>query len=193
LRSIGEMKFSLGGNPDSTSVTIENVSQSLGVALTDTERSLDGASIIIKRAFLVDVDTNEYEADVLFSGVVDGVKVDENVVSLMVVSDISQRGARIGNIQVTQRCRHVFKDAHCAWIEAQGGDPDFCNKVFDSEEGCLGHNNQFHFGGVPTLLAREIPPQQYPPGTGPGGWEPVPTNFPTKFDPDYQPWLDYPL
>lgn len=197
LRSLGTIKYSLGGNADATSMTIENVSQNFGVLLTDTERILDGASIVIKRAFLVDPSTNTYESDVLFNGIVDGVKIDEEVVSLSVVSDMSQRGARIGNLQITQKCRWTFnKNAsgigpNCNWQLAQGGDPLDCDLVFDSPDGCLGHNNQHRFGGVPTLLAKELPPQVYPEGVDPSGWVPTPTRFPPRLDPDFQPWREH--
>jgi hypothetical protein len=189
LRAIGGIKQSLGGNSDASSITLENVSQTLGVTLTDLDRTLDGADVVIKRAFLVDPDANTYETDELMRGVVDGVKIDEETVTLTVISDISKRTARVGNVQITQRCRHVFNVSgsgigpSCNWQVAQGGDPLDCDLVFDSPNGCAGHNNQFHFGGVPTLKAKEIPPQSYPPGIGEGGWPTVPTRY-GELDPD---------
>ena len=199
LRSIGTLKFSLGSNSDTTSIALENVSQSLGITLTDADRILDGASVRIDRAFLINPDTNQYEIDTLFNGIVDGVKINEDTVDLTVVSDMSQRNARIGNIQVTQRCRHTFNvngsgiGPDCAWQVSQGGDPLNCDLVFDSAGGCAGHNNQHHFGGVPTLLPKDLPPQTYPGDTGSGGYLPTPTRMPREFDPDFQPWREYSL
>jgi hypothetical protein len=148
---------------------------------------------------LINPDTNQYEIDTLFTGIVDGVKINEDTVDLTVVSDMSQRNARLGNIQVTQRCRHTFNvngsgiGPDCAWQVSQGGDPLNCDLVFDSAGGCLGHNNQHRFGGVPTLLPKDLPPQTYPGDTGPGGYLPTPTRMPREFDPDFQPWREYSL
>ncbi len=197
LRSIGTIKYSLGGNADSTSITLENVSQILGISLTDSSRTLDGASVRINRAFLINTNTNQYEVDPLFVGVVDGFKVNEDTIDLTVVSDMSQRNARVANIQATQRCRHTFDvngsgiGPDCAWQVSQGGDPLTCDLVFDSPGGCLGHNNQFHFGGVPTLLPKDLPVQNYPENPGPGGYEPTPTRIPRQLDPDFQPWREF--
>lgn len=190
LRALGTIKYSLGGNADNSSLVLENVSQVFGSLLTDTERTLDGASVVIKRAFLVNAITNTYETDILFTGVIDGVKVDEDSITMTVVSDMSKRTARVGNLQITQKCRFVFnKNASgigpdCNWQLAQGGDPLDCNLVFDSPDGCLGHNNQEHFGGIPTLKAKAIPPQVLPDGIDENGWPILPNRPPGRFDPD---------
>ncbi len=199
LRAIGTISYSLGGNADSTSITLENISQILGASLTDSSRTLDGASVRIDRAFLINPDTGQYEIDTLFIGVVDGFKVNEDTIELTVVSDMSQRNARIANVQATQRCRNTFNvngsgvGPDCAWQTSQGGDPLTCDLVFDSAGGCLGHNNQFHFGGVPTLLPKDLPVQNYPENPGPGGYEPTPTRNPRQLDPDFQPWREFNL
>jgi hypothetical protein len=197
LRSISTIKFSLGSNADNTSIILENVSQSLGLSFTEAERSLDGASVVIKRAWLTDPTTNLYETDTLFTGVVDGVRVSEDQIDLAIVSDMSQRNARLGNTQITQRCRWVFNvngsgiGPECGWQPAQGGDPLECDLVFDSPQGCSGHNNQHRFGGVPTLLPKDLPTQDYPENPGPGGYADVPTRSHPDLDSDYHPWREF--
>lgn len=201
LRAVSQIKFSLGSNADSAEVALENVSQTFGAELTDTDRTLDGASIIIKRAFLVTAPST-YETIELFRGVVQGIKVDQNVVTLTVVSDLSQRTARVSSRQITQRCIWTFNTSgsgvgpECGWRSGgtgnpvdQAGDPLFCDHILDSATGCLGHANQHRFGGVPLLVPKQIPVPDDPNG-GYDPFDPPRRGVGGKiFDPDIHPWI----
>jgi hypothetical protein len=153
LRSVSQIKFSIGVNADQATITLENVSKTIGLTITDTSRTLDGSRIEIRRAYKIADGT--FESISLFHGVVQGVSVDENVATLTVVSDFTQRKAQVASRQCTQRCIWTFKGTECGWTVPQGGDPDNCDLIFDSPGGCSGHNNQFRFGGVPPLISGE--------------------------------------
>lgn len=156
LRSIGAIKFSLGKAPDNSEIRLDNVSRTFGSTLTDTTRALDGAKVVIRRAFKTT--SGAYESVELFHGYVRDVKVDQDAVNLNIVSDMSRRSNQVASRAVTQRCIWTFRGVECGWTPDQPGDPTACNKVFDDAGGCLGHGNQPRFGGVPTLTpkAQEI-------------------------------------
>ncbi len=194
LRSISQIKFSLGTNPDSADISLENLSQTFGAVLTDPERTLDGASVIIKRAFLISGEST-YESMILFSGKVQNIKVDQNVVSLSLVSDMSHKAARLAYVQVSQRCRHIFNvngsgvGPDCGWRSGgtgnpvdQVGNPTDCDLILDSPNGCLGHANQHRFGGVPTLIPNHVEPV----GESNGGYDAFEPPLGGNLDADYR-------
>jgi hypothetical protein len=199
LRSINQIKMSLGGNSDMAEATLENVSRTFGAVLADTERPLDGATVVIKRAFLIDENTDTYESVIIFNGVIQNVKVDQNLVTLSILSDMNKRNAKLGNKQITQKCLAVFNvngsgvGPECGWRSGgpgnptdQVGDPLNCNKVFDSPDGCLGHANQHRFIGVPFLKPKDLPPQTGDDNGGYDDWD-RPSH---RIDPDYHPWIN---
>ena len=149
LRAIGTIKFSLGKAPDSSDITLENVSKTFGYTLSDTTRRLDGAKVIIRRLFRTSAP--DWEGIDLFYGYIRDVKITQDTVSVSIVSDMSRRSAQVASRSVTQRCIWTFRGAECGWTPDQPGNSTFCNKVFEHEEGCSGHSNQPRFGGVPTL------------------------------------------
>ena len=160
LRGISQIKFSVGANADQATIQLENVSQTLGQTISDTTRTLDGSRVEIKRAYRVA--SGSFESISIFHGVVQGLTVDENYVTLTVVSDFTSRNAVVAGRQCTQRCIWAFKSPECGWRQAEAGnppdqvgDPDDCNLIFDSDGGCKGHANQHRFGGVPPLIANQ--------------------------------------
>jgi hypothetical protein len=159
LRSVSQIKFSIGANSDQATIQLENVDLTLGQTVMDTTRTLDGSKVQIKRAYRIADGT--LESIILFNGVVQGVNVDEEFVTLSVVSDFTQRKAQVASRQCTQRCLWEFKSAECGWQQPaagnpvdQAGDPDDCSLIFDDADGgCLNHVNQHRFGGVPPLIS----------------------------------------
>lgn len=189
LRGIGTIKFSLGSAPDQSEVNIENLSRTFGATISDRARPLDGAKVIIRRAFKLSNGT--YQAVDLFHGYVRDVTVSEEIVKLSIVSDLSRRGSQVASRGLSQRCIWTFRGPECGWTPDQPGDPTFCNKVFADAAGCAGHANQVRFGGVPTLnpAVREIldlpddPDGTLGPGSGYGDADrPLPRR---RFDRDF--------
>lgn len=57
------------------------------------------------------------------------------------------------------RCRFEFKNAiGCGWTAATGGtgSAETCDKSLDGANGCVAHNNQQRFGGMPGIPKRRI-------------------------------------
>lgn len=51
------------------------------------------------------------------------------------------------------RCRHTFKDDMCQYV----GVISTCDKSYATSTGCLGRDNQDHFGGFPHMLRENDP------------------------------------
>lgn len=188
LRSISQIKFSLGGNVDGAEITLENVTGVFGAELSDTSRTLDGAFVEIRRAFMTDTVSRTYETVILFEGQVRDIKVDQSLVTLTLVSDMNKKGAKLANRAVTQRCLWTFNvqgsgiGEECGWQVSQGGDPNNCEHT---PEACAAHNNLHRYGGVPTL--KPNPNSVVVEDTGNGGYDDFLRRSPL-FDEDYRPW-----
>lgn len=171
LRNISAIKFSLSKAPDNCSFVIENVSRSLGFAITDFQRALDGSKIVIKRAFrTTDID---WETDIMFVGYINDTKVDQNNIEVTAVSDMNRRGTAVANEPLTQRCILRFNvngsgvGPICGWMTSQPGNPLSCDKGVDTPNGCQSHGNQHRFGGVPQFTDITVSNGYDPTG---GGW-----------------------
>lgn len=165
LASISAIKFSKGKAPDNAEFQIRNENSAYAGLLSEPDRVLSGAGIVIKRAFLVTESPRTFETDILFIGNVNEWRVDQDFIRISVVSDMFRRGALLAGRPLTQRCIWVFKSTECGYVNGQGGSTDvqvpgqavgvttfnFCDKVFDSAFGCQGHVNKWRFGGVPPL------------------------------------------
>lgn len=151
INKIESIKFSKGRSPDNAEVVIENVSRVFGFLLTDTQRGIDGAKAVIKKAFKIH--DGSYEAYPLFIGYVRDVRVDETQLEISIVSDMSRAGTTVAGRTITQRCIWIFKDKNCGWTIAQTGDPVFCDYGVDTPKGCKSHSNLHRFGGVPAFTA----------------------------------------
>jgi hypothetical protein len=166
LREIGQIRYTLSNAPDGCSVTVENMTKTFGRYLT-SERKLDNARVTVKRAFLTD--DGWWEIDTIFrDGYVRDSKVNGEVVTLNVVHEMSRKNATVANFPVTQRCYWIFRKEGCMWDPSQPGDPSYCSKERDTEEGCKGHGNLPQFGATGHFTIME---------SG-SGYDPYPNNFP---------------
>jgi hypothetical protein len=172
LREISAIKFSLNKTPDNASFVIENVSRSLGFTITDFQRALDGAKVVIKRAFRID--TTTWESDIMFVGYISDTRIDQQQIEVSLRSDMNRRGTSVAGNPLTQRCILKFNvngsgvGPFCGWQTSQPGDPLACDKGLDTVNGCQSHGNQHRFGGVPPFTALDTS-NGYDTGAGGGG------------------------
>lgn len=146
LRSIGQIRSSMGSSPDSASFDMENVSREKGHLLT-TNRKLDNGRATISRAFKT---PDGWEISELFTnGYIKNIKIDGEKISFSVDSEMGRKGANVAERPVTQRCYWKFKGFGCLWTPAQPGDENYCSRERDTLEGCAGHGNLTQFGAVP--------------------------------------------
>jgi hypothetical protein len=90
------------------------------------------------------VPTRTWDRKILMVGEISGVEVNENIVRIKIVSDIAPNVAFIAARPVGTNCPLVFKGVRCGY----SGPLTTCNKVYISEGGCSGRENQHRFGGV---------------------------------------------
>jgi hypothetical protein len=183
LRSVPTITYSRGDSAsDGGEFTLENLSGVFGPMFLNQARPLDGATVVIKRAFRVSAQTLPavWETDEIARGVMKIKSVTEDVVTASFISDLSDPSALIGGEPLTQRCIKVFNKggltptiitAPCGWLLGQGGDANSCDHVLDSAGGCDGHANKHRFGGVPPIavVAAVVSGSGPTGGGGPGG------------------------
>lgn len=163
IRSLPQITFSRGDtSADGGTFTLENLSSAFGPSFLNQSRPLDGAAVVVLRAFRVSPQSLPavWETDEIARGSMRIKQVTEDAVTASFISDLSDPSAMIGGEPLTQRCLLVFNKGGgaptiitkpCGWLLAQGGDANSCDHVLDSTGGCAGHNNKFRFGGVPPL------------------------------------------
>lgn len=156
LRALGTIKFSLGQAPDTASFAIENVSLTFSALVSDTSNYIEGSSATISRVFTLP--SGDYEVVELFDGNLNGLRFDQEKITINLISRMSLRTSQMARRPVTQRCIWRFKSAECGWKEGLGGDdgknPEsvkakYCDRGWDTKNGCLAHGNIHRFGGVP--------------------------------------------
>ena len=197
LRSIPQITYSRGESAsDGGEFTLENLSNTFGPLFLNQARPLDGATVVIKRAFRVTPQNMValWEVDEIARGKMRITKVTEEVAAALFISDLSDPTALIGGEALTQRCILVFNKGGlaptdltlpCGWLLAQGGNPLACDRIYDSANGCLGHNNQHRFGGVPPLAVTAATVSSGGPigiVPGGGGGPILPGGYPTGDD-----------
>jgi hypothetical protein len=88
--------------------------------------------------------TRTWESKVLLTGEIAHVDATAEEVSIKIVSDTAPNVAFIATRQVQKHCPLIFKGEACGY----SGPLTTCNKVYESEDGCSGRQNQHRFGGV---------------------------------------------
>ena len=92
-----------------------------------------------------------WESKVLLSGQISEAQSTEEAVSINIVSDIAPNVAFFANRSVSEKCPLVFKGTKCGYV----GSLVSCNKLYESNDGCAGRNNQHRFQGV--VVKGELP------------------------------------
>lgn len=102
---------------------------------------------ILARKYGVELPYNlvrPWQPKVLLTGIISQAEADENTVSIKIVSDIAPNVAFMTNRPVTDHCSLVYKGNRCGYV----GPLATCNKLYESDGGCSGRQNQHRFAGI---------------------------------------------
>lgn len=145
LKSIGELKLSMGRAADRVEVRLSNEDGLNGGIFIQSRDALRGNRVEIGRYYRnPQSPTTDYHV-ILFKGTIVSVSVDDRDIVLTVVSDL-YAGGMIGAVRVVATsCQFVFKDsATCGYVGAE----TVCNKRYTDAGGCSGRSNQHRYGGA---------------------------------------------
>lgn len=156
LRSLGTLKMSLGSSPDTASFSIENVSLTFSSLVSETSNYIEGSTAVISKVFILP--NGDQEVVPLFEGVLNGLRFNQEAISVNLVSHMSLKTSQVARRPITQRCIWQFKSSQCGWVKGLGGDDSldetsdkfkFCDRGWDTPNGCLAHGNIHRYGGIP--------------------------------------------
>lgn len=186
VRELGSMSLTDGVAIDGGDLSLQNLADTYGIKLAETDRRLYPAIARFKRAFLLPDGT--YEVDTIITGQAQFTSVDGNAAKVQITSDMSRKGLNVIQ-EVTQRCAWTYKGPGC---DTHDSSPT-CSRIFDDDvNGCASKeaapqiidlsppNNQPRFKGVPPLATNTGPTSGLTTdNVTPEGW---PSNKP--FDPN---------
>ena len=145
LKSIGELKMSMGRAADRVEVRISNEDGLQGGIFTQSRDVLRGNLVRVGRLYRNPQQPGVEYHLILFQGTIASVSVSDTDVQLTVVSDMYRGGTVGATRQVSSTCQFKFKDpATCGY----SGGLTTCNKLYSSADGCSGRANQHRYGGV---------------------------------------------
>lgn len=147
----GEWRQSEGSAPDGATVILFRTAEDWCEQNTNGDFRIEAAEVVCYRAVLTSAGT--WVTDELGRGIVRGVTPQDGLLSLRVVSELSDTEATIGGEELTQRCPLPFPG--CGWQPSMGGDPTFCSREKEAADGCSGHGFEYAFGGTPQKLTQE--------------------------------------
>lgn len=149
LRKTARMQTSLARAVDRVELQLQNMDNVLGLDLINAREELYGAEVRFGR-YRKDLDSGAEAHKVFFSGVVAGVTVNEQVVSLTLISDAYAAVSVGADRRVARLCQFIFRDPRTcqyAGVEMQ------CNKMYLDAGGCEGRHGsplkQAKYGGMP--------------------------------------------
>jgi hypothetical protein len=85
-----------------------------------------------------------WERKVLLTGEIATARVNEETVSITILSQTAPNVAFIAARPVQSKCSLPFKSRACGYV----GPLVVCNKTYDSEDGCAGRGRQFRYAGL---------------------------------------------
>lgn len=157
LRGKPQVKNTLGSATDGGSTQIDNTDLEIGQKILPKERFVEGSSVVMYFAWKL-ADGTVY-ADKVFDGEISGANLSmaSGAVTLSLVGDLYVSNRIVGAFPLAQRCVHKFnvngllspEDSPCGWQTAQGGNPTFCDKTEDGNDGCIAHGNLHRIGAIP--------------------------------------------
>jgi hypothetical protein len=155
------MMQSLGKAPDGGSITIDNIEGEIGRSVLARGRDLTGAKFVLWKAFLLEGE--KLGLDKWMEGEIRAALIAESdqTITFQLNSDLLRRQSVMGAFMLSQRCIVPFNiggalspaESRCGWQTAQGGNPDFCDKSEDGENGCRAHGNLHRMAAVPAVAA----------------------------------------
>ena len=145
LKSIGELKLSMGRAADRVEVRLSNEDGLNGGIFIQSRDAVRGSRVEIGRYYRnPQSPTTDYHV-ILFKGTIVSVSVDDRDIVLTVVSDLYAGGMIGATRVVATSCQFVFKDsATCGYVGAE----TVCNKRYTDAGGCSGRANQHRYGGA---------------------------------------------
>lgn len=123
LRALGDVSFSEGFSVDGVSGAIENASGVWGSVLSESDRTLDGAGVVVRKA--VKNASGAWEADDCLPGVLTGVRITGREVSFQIVSDLSTAGCVVANDPVGELPKMGAVAAQVSGADARQGDSGY--------------------------------------------------------------------
>lgn len=171
LRRVGEIKQSVSQSVDRVQISIQNVDKVFGDEVP-AEALIKATAIVGRQYGGSEIDSSLRAWAELFRGEVRPISMDENEVVIEVVNDLAAAGFCVAHWSLAENCQFVYK--HAGTCGYAGGIAT-CNKRRKSPAGCLGHDNEHHFGGMEFPDSQTTtPPTGDDPGDGGGGWIPCP-------------------
>lgn len=142
LREVGALRQSITRAVDRTEYAVENVSSLLGSDWINNPDEIQGATVKVGR-YWRDLESGQEFHEIVFRGVVQSPKADQNTARVQVLSDIYAASIG-GGRRVARKCQWKFRDPlTCGYT----GVEIVCNKLLNSAGGCSGRSNQHRYGG----------------------------------------------
>lgn len=150
LRETTEIRNSIKRATNRGTVDLQNVDTVLGVELARLKDYLTGADAKMGR-YWENPDTGQIEHEVLLTGVIAGLEVNERVAGLVIAAD-THSGTSVGPIRkVRKLCQARYKGPECGYRGAEAR----CDYTLNGSGGCHGrHGNPLKFAkhlGAPYL------------------------------------------
>lgn len=167
LRRTNEILQSILSTPSRVGVEIQNVDKAFGLTMTS---EILAKSVAVVGRLYKDADQEKWVE--LFRGELIPIELTEANAKIEVLHDLVAAGFCVANWTLAENCQFVYKHAGtCGSVSNRLT----CNKKRKSIHGCLGDDNEHHFGG---MEYPDIQPPSPPTGGGGGGGGDDP-GFPT--------------
>jgi hypothetical protein len=140
LRDVSSLDFSLNGGVGRVTFAISNAD--LAEVPNVASDNYIGWECKVHKVLILDDGT--VTGILLLHGVVTSYTMTDQVVDMDVTTRINVTNS-INNRRVGKKCPWVFKGTECGY----NGVLTDCNKIYGSNDGCLGRSNQHRFGGFP--------------------------------------------
>lgn len=140
LRDVSSLDFSLNGGVGRVTFAISNAD--LAEVPNVANDNYIGWECKVHKVLILDNGT--VTGILLLHGVVTSYTMTDQVVDMDVTTRINVTNS-INNRRVGKKCPWVFKGTECGY----NGVLTDCNKIYGSNDGCLGRSNQHRFGGFP--------------------------------------------
>lgn len=147
LKSVGELKLSMGKAADRVEVVISNEDNGqIGDFLLADNLLTRGSEVTVGRLYRNPAELGtEYHVE-LFQGTIATFTANNSDIRLTLISDMYKGGTVGATRTVATTCQFTFKDAStCAY----SGAGTVCSKIYDDAAGgCEFYSNQHHYGGA---------------------------------------------
>lgn len=134
LRDTDEIRANLADNASTAKMEIQNVDTLFGIEFVAIEEFLSGAEAKVGE-YWQDLERGAEWHEVLLTGLVTGLDVNEQAAQLTIVSDVYS-GVSVGPFRLVRRlCQAGYKSFECGRPIT---DPPICDKTLNGADGCHG-------------------------------------------------------